>query len=237
MVDTGGYTRPVHVLFVCTANMCRSPMAAALFDRCRADVADRVDAANRVGAADAGEPAASEAGSTSISSAGLLPGGNESPPEVIQALAELGLDIAAHRSLQVSPELVSSADVVVCMARRHAREVVLLDAAAFPRTFTLKDVVHRGDLVGPRAAGESLTAWTDRLHHGRQRSALVGDAGADDVPDPLGGELDDFRATAREARRAGGTAGRIALGGTPGGQHTRVRDPHAVGPASAAPWT
>ena len=191
-------------------------MAAALFEQCRAAMADASDAADFQG-----DVADLQPGAITISSAGLLPGGHESPPEVVQALAELGIDVAAHRSTQVSPELVTSADLVVGMARRHAREVVLLDAEAFPRTFTLKDVVHRGDLAGPRASGEQLTSWMGRLHLGRQRTDLVGDAEADDVPDPLGGELDEFRATAREL---GVLVGRLAgllwtgrrVGSTPG---------------------
>ena len=173
----------MHVLFVCTGNMCRSPMAAALFDRCHAQAV---------------ETGVAEPGALSVSSAGLLDSGHESPPEVAQVMAELGIDLHGHRSMEVSADMVSSADLVVGMGRRHAREVVLLDAGAFSRAFTLKDLVHRGDLVGPRNPGESLQAWTNRLYHGRQRTDLVGDSDADDVPDPLGGSLDDFRATAHE---------------------------------------
>jgi protein-tyrosine-phosphatase len=134
----------------------------------------------------------------SIASAGLLAGGYGSPPEVVSVLAELGIDLSGHTSTQLSPELVAGADMIVGMARRHAREVVLLDAGAFSRTFTLKDLVGRGDLVGPRAPGESLPDWMVRLDRGRQRTDLVGTSSADDVPDPLGGSLEDFRATARE---------------------------------------
>ena len=158
-------------------------MAAALFDRCHAQAV---------------ESGVAEPEALSVGSAGLLESGHESPPEVAEVLAELGIDLHAHRSVQVSADMVSSADLVVGMSRRHAREVVLLDADAFSRTFTLKDLVHRGDLVGPRAPGEPVDAWTGRLHHGRHRTDLVGDSGADDVPDPLGGSLDRFRATAHE---------------------------------------
>jgi len=158
-------------------------MAAALFDRCHAQAV---------------ETGVVQAGALSVSSAGFLGSGHASPPEVAQVMAELGVDLHAHRSVQVSADLVSSADLVIGMGRRHAREIVLLDAGAFSRTFTLKDLVHRGDLVGPRGPGEPLRAWTDRLHHGRQRTDLVGDSDADDVPDPLGGSLDAFRATAQE---------------------------------------
>jgi len=175
-----GYTRLVQVLFVCTANMCRSPMAAALLGRhCS------------VG----GDGAAED---VEVVSAGLLPGGYASPPEVVTAMAELGIDLSAHRSTQVSPELVAASDVIVGLARRHAREVVLLDATAFGRTFTLKELVRRGELVGRRGPDEALAHWLGRLHHGRRRTDLVGRSDVDDVLDPLGGPLAAYRGTARE---------------------------------------
>ena len=174
------YTRLVQVLFVCTANMCRSPMAAALFG-----------SLSSVGGDDAPEE-------VEVASAGLLPGGHASPPEVVTVMAELGIDLSGHRSTQVSPELVAASDVVVALARRHAGEVVLLDPEAFGRTFTLKELVRRGDRVGRRAPEETLDAWLGRLHDGRQRTDLVGRSDADDVSDPLGGPLSAYRTTARE---------------------------------------
>ena len=133
-----------------------------------------------------------------VESAGLLPGGYASPPEVVTAMAELGIDLSGHRSTEVSPELVAASDVVLGMARRHAREAVLLDATAFDRTFTLKELVRRGDLVGRRQPDEELQAWLGRLNHGRQRTDLVGRSDDDDVSDPLGGPLAAYRTTARE---------------------------------------
>ena len=66
-----------------------------------------------------------------VASAGILQGGYASPPGVVTTMAELGIDLSRHRSAQVSAELVAASDVVVGMARRHAREVVLLDPAAW----------------------------------------------------------------------------------------------------------
>jgi protein-tyrosine-phosphatase len=134
----------------------------------------------------------------SIASAGLLPGGYASPPEVVEAMAELDVDLSGHRSTQVSPELVAAADLVLGLGRRHAREVVLMDPTSWPRTFTLKELVRRGDTVGPRAAGEPVAGWLARLHKGRERTGLVGSSPDDDVSDPLGGPLSAYRATARE---------------------------------------
>jgi protein-tyrosine phosphatase len=175
-----GYTRLVQVLFVCTANMCRSPMAAALFGRLAL-----------VGGDDAPEE-------VTVASAGLLQGGYGSPPEVVTAMAEVGIDLSRHRSTQISPELVAASDVVLAMGRRHAREVVLLDGRAWDRTFTLKEFVRRGETVGGRGPDEALGSWLGRLHRGRQRTDLVGNAPADDVADPIGGPLAGYRKTARE---------------------------------------
>lgn len=160
--------------------MCRSPTAAALFGRLAP-----------VGGDDAAE-------TVSVASAGLMEGGYASPPEIVTTMAELGIDVSAHCSAQVSPELVAASDVILAMARRHAREVVLLDPAAWGRTFTLKEFVRRGDRVGSRGSDEELRRWLARLHDGRKRTDLVGSSPDDDVSDPLGGPLDAYRKMARE---------------------------------------
>jgi protein-tyrosine phosphatase len=155
-------------------------MAAALFGRLAVVGGD--DAPERV----------------TVASAGILPGGYASPPEVVTTMAELGIDLSKHCSAQVSPDLVAASDVILGMARRHAREVVILDAEAWGRTFTLKELVRRGDHVGARAPEETLGSWLGRLHQGRERTDLVGRSAEDDVADPIGGPLDTFRMTARE---------------------------------------
>jgi len=155
-------------------------MAAALFGRL-----------SLVGGDDAPEE-------VSVASAGLLEGGYASPPEVVTTMAELGVDLSGHRSAQIDAELVATSEVVLTMGRRHAREVVLLDPSAWGRTFTLKEFVRRGELVGRRGPDDSLEAWLERLQHGRKRTDLVGSSPADDVPDPIGGPLDGYRKTARE---------------------------------------
>lgn len=165
---------------MCTANMCRSPTASALF--CRLAPVGGDDAVETV----------------LVASAGLMEGGYASPPEIVTTMAELGIDVSGHCSAQISPELVAASDVVLAMARRHAREVVLLDPAAWGRTFTLKEFVRRGDRVGSRGPDEELRSWLARLHDGRKRTDLVGSSPDDDVSDPLGGPLDAYRKMARE---------------------------------------
>ena len=166
----------MRVLFVCTANMCRSPVAAAFFRRYAARVREPV----------------------LVGSAGLLEGGHGSPREVLETMHDMGINLSEHQSMQVSRDVIAEADLVLGMARRHAREVVLLESGAWPHTFTLKELIRRGDKLGPREPGESLSAWLDQLHQGRERMDLVGRSAEDDVSDPLGGPLSAYRSSAEE---------------------------------------
>ena len=164
------------VLFLCTANVCRSPMAEA-FLRSRAD-RWRLD--------------------LTVASAGFLDDGMVPPPEAVAAVAPFGIDTSAHRSRRCTAADVAGADMVVGMARSHVREAVVLDPTAWGRCFTLKELVRRGDSVGPRPGGEELDRWLARLASGRERTDLLGSAESDDVADPMGGPQAAFDATARE---------------------------------------
>jgi protein-tyrosine-phosphatase len=77
------------VLFVCTHNAGRSQMAAALLDR---------EAAGRVRVGSAGSQPASELN-----------------PAVVQAMAEIGIDISREFPRRLSTDQVQAADIVVTM--------------------------------------------------------------------------------------------------------------------------
>jgi len=153
------------ILVLCSANQCRSPMAEALLTR-------------RLAASPT--PAA-------VRSAGLLQEGEAPPPEVISALAAHGLDISAHRSHRVTAADLTAADLVLGMSREHVRHAVVTAPPTWPRAFTLKELVRRGEEAGPRPPGEPLAEWLARLNEGRDRVGLLGDSPADDVADPMGG--------------------------------------------------
>ena len=80
-----------HVLFVCLHNAGRSQMSRALFER-----------------AAAGRHTAESAGSEAD------PAGQVHPP-VVEAMAELGVDLSARRPQRLTSELAERADVVVTM--------------------------------------------------------------------------------------------------------------------------
>lgn len=135
-----------------------------------------------------------------VSSAGLHPGGRPATDHGIAAMADRGLDLAAHRSRRLEIDLVRAADLVVAMAREHVREVAVLDQGALRRTFTLKELVRAAEGKGRRAAGEDLAPWLDRLADGRRHEDLlgVGHDPAFDIEDPVGRDRADYEITATE---------------------------------------
>jgi protein-tyrosine phosphatase len=119
-----------------------------------------------------------------VSSAGISFDGRGATEDAIRAAEAFDLDITGHRSRIMNAEVVQQADLVIGMERLHAREAVVLGPTLFGRTFTLKEIVRRGELIGPRRADESLDEWMARAGEGRRPMELFGESPDDDIPDP-----------------------------------------------------
>jgi protein-tyrosine phosphatase len=100
-------------------------------------------------------------------------------------LREWDVDLAGHRSRLITADAVERADVILTMEHHQVAEVVLIEPDAWDRTFTLREIVQRGQRVGRRAPNEELAGWFRRLSAGRTRMELVG-AWHLDVADPAG---------------------------------------------------
>jgi protein-tyrosine-phosphatase len=133
-----------------------------------------------------------------VTSAGLLEGGHPVARETLLAMAPYGVDLAAHRSTTLTAAAVESASLVLGLERRHAREAILLVPDAWNRTFTVKELVRQGEKSGARRPQQPLAEWLAGLVDGRERADLIGRSPDDDVADPVGGGLADYRATAAE---------------------------------------
>lgn len=162
------------ILVLCTANVCRSPMAAALLARRLARLGVTVP----------------------VRSAGMAGHGEPPHAEAVSVMAGYGIQIGSHRSRAAGPDDLAQATLVLAMARDHLRYAVVTEPAVWPRAFTLRELIRRGELIGPRPPDEPLPGWLARAHAGRDRASLLGDSAADDVADPAGGPLRAYAATA-----------------------------------------
>jgi protein-tyrosine phosphatase len=169
--------RSRRLLVVCTANVCRSPVVAGLL------------------AARLGERwVVTSAGVSAIAAVADRP--------TLDVARGAGVDLSGHRSRRLDRQVLADdgADLVVTMSRAHLRAVVAIDAAAWPRTFTLKELARRSTSVAA-ARGESFEAWRTRIATGRRASGMVGPDVDDDTADPYGGPRDGYAAMLDEARR------------------------------------
>jgi protein-tyrosine phosphatase len=141
---------------------------------------------------------AGRAEAVNVISAGLLRPGEPATDEAVKVMGRRGLDLSTHRSRRIGDALVPAPDLVVGMARQHARVVVDVIPGLFPRTFTLKDFVARACGEGPRRAGEALDTYLARVGTDRGFASLVGVSSAEDVADPIGCDLRAYERCAGE---------------------------------------
>ncbi len=171
------------VLIVCTANICRSPMAERLL----------VEWFARRRPADALE----------LGSAGTHARPGRGPARGMQAVAlAWGLDLSAHRARRVDAGLARAHDLIITMEDAHRSAVSRLAAGLGRRTFTLTEldelITHE-----PVPAGPGLRGLVDGWHAARARVSLH----APDVDDPYGGPDAGY---ARTAQQLAGLVDRIA---------------------------
>src|SRR5437763_16922091 len=164
------------VLFVCTGNVCRSPMAqamlvAALRER-RGDNTAAIEVASAGTGALAGEPM---------------------EPFAIDALSGLGIAPGAFTARDITADMLAAADLVLTATRQHRSLVVTIEPRVVRRAFTIKEFARLAASLDDGAALPDLNASVaDRLRAlvtrvgGQRGVAPAKPAGEDDVADPYG---------------------------------------------------
>lgn len=129
-----------HILFLCTGNTCRSPMAKCLME----DLARKRNLP------------------VTCDSAGLiaLPGAPASPGAQ-RAMNTRSLSLRGHRAKRVQEQLLQNADIVLCMTPAHLREFMLRYPNYKGKAMTLSEPVH-----DPFGGSDSLYEQTaSQLEH------------------------------------------------------------------------
>lgn len=119
------------LLFICTGNTCRSPMAAAYLRHLLDERGIR-------------EIEVRSAGVMTIT--GLL-----ASQEAIQVMDEAAVDLRRHRSTQLTPELIRKADIILAMSPFHRQTALRMSDEAKNKTFLLKEFT-RSDLKNVQIA-------------------------------------------------------------------------------------
>lgn len=194
---------PLRVLFVCTANLCRSPMAEYLL---------------RHAVAEAGlDWQVSSAGTRAVT-------GRSAHPNTLSVLAERGVPTpppGTWSSRQLTAELARDADLILVAAAEHRRAVVGTLPAALQRTFLLLDFARlcaAADSVARPAPsgtdpGRALLPAA-QLARAQLQAVPVAEL---EVADPIGHPVPFYRTTAASVAEATATivtaAGRLSAAG------------------------
>ena len=127
------------VLFVCTGNICRSPMAEGLF-----------------------REAAKPIPGIQAKSAGLSAINGSIPSQLaIEAVRRYHVDISNLRSRMLTRELIEEADFIFAMTRSHQRSVIAMHPSAAEKTFLVREFdensdVFDQDVIDPIGLGQEF---------------------------------------------------------------------------------
>ena len=168
------------ILFVCTGNICRSPLGEYLL---------KTRLSNSVPSA-----AVSSAGTQAVI------GGNV-PREILDYATTLNVSIKGHEPRAITAGMIGNADLVLTAERSHRSEVVSLVPRASAKTFTLNQfarlatehekAIEKGEIPAPSIS--NLTDLISELADFRSFATPPESLQRDDIDDPYRKSESDYQ--------------------------------------------
>lgn len=133
------------ILFVCTGNTCRSPMAAGILRKLLKDRGIK---------------------NVEVDSCGFTAEGMPATSYAVEVASKRGINIENHRSKVINKGLVDSSSLILTMSRRHRDEIIKNYPGAAEKTFTLAEFASEsGDIEDPIGMGKDAYERTfERLY-------------------------------------------------------------------------
>ncbi|MCK0173781.1 low molecular weight phosphatase family protein [Mycolicibacterium sp. F2034L] len=158
----------LHILFVCTGNICRSPTA------------------ERLAAAHGAELGISDLETSSAGTRAVI--GHAIHPQAARVLDSFGGRSTDFAARQLTTKIAASADIILTMTRSHRDAVLGLAPRKLNRTFTLTEAAY----LATEGGASSITDLADlRPHCATHQLADIPDpiGQSDDVFDFVGGRI------------------------------------------------
>ena len=164
---------PFSVVFVCTGNRFRSPLAAALIEHLTRDL----------------PVVTASYGAVDVEGLPAL-------PEAVALAGEAGIDLSSHRARTLASANLSNVDLLIGFEETHVRTAVVDAGAPRERSFTLRHLLR---LLHELPASEERDARTV-IARADELRAIVPTKLSDDMRDPLGAPRKVQRELAAEIR-------------------------------------
>jgi protein-tyrosine phosphatase len=157
------------IVFVCTGNRFRSPLAEALMRSYTEELPVRT----------------SSLGTMDVGTAPVL-------PEALALASQIDLDVSGHRACALAGRDLGDVDLVLGFERRHVGAAVAEAGAAAERSFALPELVGLLECLEPPADGDPVARARESVRQAHELRTQLDSDDWKEVVDPLGSEAQGY---------------------------------------------